>query len=127
MTHPPARRSALAAVLGRRVLTGAAHAAAAPTCVKLRIEGRNSTIYEGPVTTDGKVVTPPSGGTHSATAPTAAPTRRPGPTADRPLDDGERAGRLHVGGTYFPSFDDYLVDRVGPDSATQLGVLGPAS
>ena len=39
-------------------------AQAAPASVQLRIEGRNTTIYEGPVTTDGKVVRPEPGEDH---------------------------------------------------------------
>ena len=99
-------------------------AQAAPTNVQLRIEGRNTTIYEGPVTTDGKVATPASGGDHTCDGTNNGTNPSPGPTPTSALDDGEPLGNYTWAGTWFPSFEDYSVDRVGPDAATSSEFWG---
>ena len=120
------KRSALAVCALVTSLTVADTAFAAPASVDLRIEGRNSTIFEGPVTTDGKVVTPASGGDHQCDGTNADPDAAgsPGPTPVTTLDDGEQLGNYTWAGTWFPSFGDYTVDRVGPDAANSSQFWG---
>ncbi len=101
-------------------------AQAAPASVQLRIEGRSTTIYEGPVTTDGKVASPSAGGNHPCDGTNNGVNPQPGPTPTSALDDGEALGNYTWAGTWFPSFEDYPIDRVGPDAGHQLRVLGPA-
>jgi hypothetical protein len=104
-----------------------AHAAtvsAAPASVQLRIEGRNATIFEGPVTTDGKVVHPQGGEAHNCDGTNNGGTPQPGPTPLTALDDGQAQGGYTWAGTWFPSFEDYSLDRVGPDAATSSEFWG---
>jgi hypothetical protein len=102
----------------------AAPALGAPVAVNLRVEGKSQTTFEGSVTTDGHAVTTASGGTHHCDGTNNGQPGAPGPAATAALDDAARLGRFTWDGTYFPSFDDYLVDRVGPDSSTQSEFWG---
>ena len=115
----------VACALGASLL-GTSTAHAAPTSVDLRIEGRNATIFEGPVTTDGKTVAPSSGDDRLCDGTNADPDAAgsPGPTPTTALDDGARLGKYTWDGSYFDSFNDYLIDRVGPDSATSSAFWG---
>ena len=101
-----------------------AGASAVPTQVKLRVEGATQTIFEGDVTTDGHNVTTPSGGTHTCDGTNGGANPSPGPTPTAALDDGALLGNYTWDGTWFDSFQDFLVDRVGPDSATQSQFWG---
>ena len=111
---------------GRRALAvtlvlsavAAAPAAAAPVSVTLRVEGSSQTIYEDRVTTDGHLVTTQSGGTHKCDGTNGGAHPSPVPVATAALDDGSRTGAFTWDGTYNTSFDDFLVNRVGPDSAS---------
>jgi hypothetical protein len=111
-------RKALVALLFL-LLAFPAGAAAVPTQVKLRVEGATQTIFEGDVTTDGHDVTTPSSGTHKCDGTNGGANPSPGPTPTTALDDGARLGAYTWDGTWFDSFQDFLIDRVGPDSATQ--------
>ena len=113
----PARGATLACALLALALPAAA--TAAPVSVNLRVEGRNSTIFDAPVTTDGHDVTTASGGTHECdgtNGPTPEP--EPGPTATAALDDAARLAGFTWDGTYSsnPSFPDYLINRVAGDA-----------
>ena len=99
-------------------------AQAAPASVQLRIEGRNTTIYEGPVTTDGKVVRPEPGEDHGCDGTNNGANPQPGPTPITALDDATRLGGYTWAGTWFPSFEDYQVDRIGPDAVTSSEFWG---
>jgi hypothetical protein len=113
----PARGATLACALLALALPGTA--IAAPVSVNLRVEGRSSTIFDAPVTTDGHDVTTDSGGTHECdgtNGPTPEP--EPGPTATAALDDAARLAGFTWDGTYStnPSFPDYLINRIAGDS-----------
>ncbi len=99
-------------------------AQAAPASVQLRIEGRNTTIYEGPVTTDGKVVRPEPGEDHTCDGTNNGANPQPGPTPVSALDDGQPLGGYTWAGTWFPSFADYQVERIGPDAITSSEFWG---
>jgi hypothetical protein len=105
-----------------------ATAQAAPVTVNLRVEGSGGTVFEGPITTDAKVVTTAAGGSHECDGtqggnPTGAAA---GGTPTTALDDAALAhgftwdGRYGVGG-----FDDFLVERVGSDGT--VGTFGSSS
>ena len=96
-------------------------AVAAPTAVTVRIEGISSTIYDGPVTTDGKVVTTASGGTHKCDGTNAGASSTPGPTPTTALDDASRVGGFTWDADYYDKFsstpvEDYFIKRIAGDS-----------
>jgi hypothetical protein len=96
---------------------GCAPALAAPVKVNLRVEGTSSTVYEGPVTTDGKTVTTAAGGAHKCDGTNGGTPNTPGATPTTALDDGSIAGGFTWDGSYSTSFDDFLVERIGSDGA----------
>lgn len=86
-----------------------ATAQAAPATVMLRVEGASQTIFEAPVTTDGKMI---------SKAGVAAPCGNtdpgnPVPTMTSALDDGSLAGGFDWDADYF---GDFYVNRIGPDA-----------
>ena len=103
-----------------------APALAAPATVQLRVEGEASTVYEGPVTTDGHRIRKDESGEHPCDGTNGNANPRPGPTMTSALDDAERAGRLTWDGTWFDSFEDFTIDRVGPDRSTDNKFWGHA-
>ena len=116
-------RKALA-VLPILLLAFPAGATAVPTQVNLRVEGATQTLFEGNVTTDGRNVTTPTSGTHKCDGTNNGANPVPGPTPTTALDDGSRLGAYTWDGTWFDSFQDFLIDRVGSDSATQSQFWG---
>jgi hypothetical protein len=103
------------------VTIGAPPAAAAPATVNVRIEGRTETLFEGPVLTDGHNV--------KAASDTKAPNagRRcnglnnnqnpaPGPTSTAAAVDAMSIlGEDFDGQWYAEPFEDYFIERWGPD------------
>lgn len=55
--------------------------------INLRIEGSNTTIFEGPIFTRGHVVDTPSGGAHQCNGLNNHSNPTAGPTATSALDD----------------------------------------
>jgi hypothetical protein len=112
------RKRAIAAAL---VVFGAsllltAGAIAAPTELTVRIEGKDKTLFEGPILTDGHAVQAtsdseprPCDGTNNGANPSPGPT----PTASS-VDAMELVGQT-FGADWFPGFDDYFLERWGPD------------
>jgi len=114
----------LAIVLATGPLASPARAAAPPTLVTVRVEGAAGTIFEGPVYTDGHVITTASGGTHHCDGTNNGAHPSPGPTAIAALDDAAELGGFTWDATFFPAFDDYFVSRVGPDTQTATAFWG---
>jgi hypothetical protein len=92
-------------------------AEAALTELTVRIEGREKTLFEGPILTEGHDVRASSDtaarhcdGTNNGAHPAPVPT----PTAAA-VDAMELTGQS-FDGRWFPGFDDYFVKRWGPDS-----------
>lgn len=110
-------RSVLATAAFAAALLTTPAALAAPVSVNLRVEGPTGTIFEGPVTTDGHDVTTQAGGTHRCDGTNNGEEPEPGPTATAALDDGTRLGGLTWDGSYSMGFDDFLVDRIGNETA----------
>lgn len=99
------------------ILPAAAHAA--PIAVDVRVEGRTSTIFSGPVTTDGKAVTTASGGTHACDGTNNGVSPLPVATATSALDDAAIKGGFTWDGTWSgPSYPDYFVTRVAAEPQT---------
>ena len=101
-----------------------AGALAAPASVNLRIEGSSSTVFEGPITTDGHVVRPASGDNRLCDGTNGGANPEPGPTPITALDDGSRTGGFPWDGDYFDSFNDYLVTQIGPDRSNDSQFFG---
>lgn len=113
------RKRAIAAVL---TVIGAAliwtvGAEAAPTELTVRIEGKERTLFEGPILTEGHDLQASSDtrlrhcdSTNGAAHPAPGPT----PTAAA-VDAMELIGQS-FDGSWFPGFDDYFVERWGPDA-----------
>ena len=114
------------------VLTGAlalvpAGAQAAPTKVKVRVEGATKTIFEGAVTTDVHQVDGSDGtGAHTCDGTNGGASSTPGPTATGALDDAAKQGNFSWSGSFDPSFSDFVVSKVGPDAATSTQFWGVA-
>lgn len=117
-------RGALTAAL--LVLAVAAPTAmAAPVSVNLRVEGATTTIFDGPVTTDGHTITTPSsGGARVCDGTNGAASPTPGPVATAALDDGARLNGFAWDADWFDSFGDFAVKQVGGESQTATQFWG---
>src|SRR5713226_815029 len=109
-----AARTGLLVVL---VLAALAPAAlAAPATVHLRVEGSSATVFDGPVTTNGKTLTKDASGPHACDGTNGGANPTPGPTMTTTLDDGALAGGFTWAGTWFASFQDFSIDRIAADT-----------
>src|SRR3954466_11230383 len=112
---------------GKGATAAATTATAAPTYNIVRIEGKTKTLFEGTVKTDVHEVDAGDGsgphkcdGTNGGASPTA------GPTATGAMDDATKLSGLTWSGSYDASFDDFLVNQIGPDAATSSAFWGVA-
>lgn len=94
---------------------------AAPITVNLRVEGSNSTVFEGAVTTDGHAIT-----AHRCDGTNEGANPIPGPTMTSSLDDASRSGAFSWAGTWFDSLQDFQIDRIGPDASSSNAFWGYA-
>jgi hypothetical protein len=95
-----------------------------PQIINLRIEGADSTIYEGPILTKGHNVTTPSGGTHhcDGTNNNANPT--PGATCTSALSDASKLAHFPFDGTFDTAFDDFFITSIGDSTQTATEFWG---
>ena len=101
------------------MLVQCAAAWAAPATVNLRVEGASSTIFEGPVTTDGKTIV--KGSDTLVCDGTGDPANPgPGPTPISALDDAQ------IPGGWENAFGADFVNRIGPEAATATQFWGIA-
>jgi hypothetical protein len=110
------RRSLLLAGVSMLALTLPAAVSAAPTAVDVRIEGKTSTIFNGPVTTDGKTVTTAAGGTHVCDGTNAGTSPVPAPNATSALDDAAIKGGFTWDATWYAPGSEYFVSRIASES-----------
>jgi hypothetical protein len=94
-------------------LLACATAQAVPVTVNVRVEGSSSTIFEGPVTTDGKAIDK-GDGPHPCDGTNGGAHPSPVPTMTAALDDAPIAGGW--GGSWNATFQDFAVERVGPEA-----------
>ncbi|KAJ7592624.1 hypothetical protein C8J56DRAFT_929070 [Mycena floridula] len=94
------------------------------TVVNLRIEGRDKTIFEGPISTRGHNVTTPSGGSHHCDGTNNGASKEPGPTCTSALDDASRIGYFPWDATFSAQFDDYFITSIGDSSQTSTQFWG---
>src|SRR3954470_9972909 len=122
------RNGALAALIAAAALAApAATAAAAPTTVAVRIEGPSTTIFEGPVTPAIQTVDGGDGtGPHKCDGTNGAANLTAGATATSIMDTAIRGAGRSWQGNFNPSFDDFLVNRIGGTSATESQFWGVA-
>ena len=100
-------------------------AQAAPTKVKVRVEGATKTLFEGAVTTDAHPVDAGDGsGAHTCDGTNGGADTTPGPTATGALDDALKRANVAWSGSYSASLSDFLVNKVGPDAATSTQFWG---
>jgi hypothetical protein len=100
------------------VLTAAlacAPAHAAPATVKLRVEGKTKTIFEGKVRTNGQPVTGDETGPHTCDGTNGGANPTPGPTATGALATAAEAGSFTLDASWSDDFQDFSVSRIGPD------------
>ena len=101
-----------------------APAYAAPVKVKLRVEGATKTIFESRITTDAHQVTGDQSGPHKCDGTNGGANTTPGPTATGALDDGSDSFNFSWSGSWSDSFEDFVVNQIGPDSATDTQFWG---
>ena len=99
-------------------------AIAAPVTVYLRVEGASQTLFEGPVTTYGRQITSPSGGTHLCDGTNNGANPAPGGTPTTALVDALYTVGTSWDGTFDPEFDDYSITSIGPDAETATEFWG---
>lgn len=123
----PKLHSLAATAVASAALALAAPALAAPITLNLRVEGPSSTIYEGPVTTDvhqvsaadsstNQVAPHDCDGVHNGSPMNPNGYPSPAPTATSTLDDAAKQNGFTWDGTWYSSFNDILVNNVGPDA-----------
>jgi hypothetical protein len=113
-------RSALTLAL-LALAVAAPGAAAVPATVQVRVEAEGSTLFDAPLTTDGHNVTTAAGLTpHKCDGTNGFPPANPspGPSATAALDDAARLGGFGFDGAFDAGFDDFLIERIGPDTNT---------
>jgi hypothetical protein len=80
------------------------------------VEGSATTVFEGPVTTDAKALTKDASGAHQCDGRNGGASTTAGPTLTTTLDDGSIAGSFTWDATWSASFDDFFINRIGPDT-----------
>jgi hypothetical protein len=121
------RNRALAVLAVATACAAPAAATAAPTKVTVRVEGKTKTIFEGTVTTDVHDVDAGDGsGAHKCDGTNGGAGTVPGPTATGAMDDAVKLAGLTWSGSYDASFQDFLVNQIGPDASTSSAFWGVA-
>ena len=103
-----------------------APAQAAPTKVNVRVEGATHTLFEGSVVTDAHEVTGDDGTRHKCDGTNGGANAVPGPTATGALDTAAQRANLTLDAHWDQSFQDFIVNRIGPDAATSSKFWGVA-
>jgi hypothetical protein len=112
---------------GTAATAAATTATAAPTKLTVRIEGKTKTIFEGTVKTDVHEVDAGDGsGPHKCDGTNGGANATAGPTATGALDDAIKLGGLTWSGSYDASYEDFLVNQIGPDAASASQFWGVA-
>ena len=96
-------------------VAGIAHAA--PAQVEVRVEGSAATPFEQTISTDGKSVVQ-DGESRLCDGTNGGANPAPGPTMTGALDDAARLGEFDWVGTWYDSFEDFYIDRIGSDSTS---------
>ncbi|MGH2979937.1 MAG: hypothetical protein ACRDLQ_09930 [Solirubrobacterales bacterium] len=120
------RRLAWAPVLLITALLSCGTAWAAPVTVNLRVEGSTRTLFEGPVTTDGKTIDK-GDGPHACDGTSADPPQLPGPTMTAALDDASVSSpALAWQGAWstFEATGDFFITQIGSEQGSGTSFWG---
>jgi hypothetical protein len=121
------RNGTLAVLVAALACAAPATAGAAPTKVKVRVEGNTKTIFEGSVTTDVHLVDGGDGsGGHKCDGTNGGAGTVSGPTPTGAMDDAMKLAGLSWAGSYDSGFGDFLVSRIGPDTQSDTQFWGVA-
>ena len=94
-----------------------AAAPAAPATVGVRVEGATQTLFEGPLRSAGNPVRAASDTQqHHCDGTNNHQNPGPGPTATGAAVEGLRLEGAGFDARWFPGFDDYYINRFGPDA-----------
>jgi hypothetical protein len=118
------RSLAVAAALGLLAALPVAESGAVK--VNVRVEGKTRTLLERNVDTFAHDVTGDSTGPHRCDGTNAGANPSPVPTLTGAFDDAARKAGLAWQGSWNQSFEDFLINTVGPDSATSSQFWGTA-
>jgi hypothetical protein len=118
------RSLAVAAALG--LLAALPIAESGAVKVNVRVEGKTQTLLERNVDTFAHDVTGDSTGPHKCDGTNAGANPSPGPTLTGAFDDAARKAGVTWQGSWNQSFEDFLINTVGPDSATSSQFWGTA-
>ena len=118
--RPIRRIAGLPTAVAVLVLATASGAHAAPSSTaNVRVEGGASTLFEGLVTSSGNPVKAASDATqHHCDGTNNDQHPSPGATATGAATEGLRLAGMDFDAKWFPGFDDYYVNRFGPDAET---------
>jgi hypothetical protein len=120
-------RNGTLAVLTAALACAAPATAAAATKVNVRIEGKTKTLFEGPVSASVHDVDAGDGsGAHKCDGTNGGFGTTSGPTATSAMDDAVKLAGLTWSGSYDSSFDDFIVNQIGPDAANDKQFWGVA-
>jgi hypothetical protein len=108
----------LAVMAALAVLAAVTASTAHAIKVNVRVEGKTKTLLERNVDTSVHPVTGDASGPHKCDGTNGGASTTPGPTLTGAFDDAAKKESLDWAGTWNQSFEDFLIDRVGPDSAT---------
>ena len=114
------------AVMAALAMLAAIPAQALATKVNVRVEGKSSTLLERNVDTFVHPVTGDSTGPHKCDGTNGGANANAGPTLTGAFDDAARKAGVTWSGSWSESFQDFLIDRVGPDSSTSSQFWGTA-
>jgi hypothetical protein len=117
------RRPIAAALVASFVLLAPPVAHAVPTQVHVRIEGETETLFEGPILTDAHKVKAANDSVwrrcNGATA--LDPSATPGPVPTAATSDAMRILGETFDGRWYSQWEDYFVERWGPDAQDVAG------
>jgi hypothetical protein len=108
----------IAGLLALIVALACGPSAAVATTVNVRVEGSTHTIFEGLIGTTVHQVTGDASGPHKCDGTNNGANPTAGPTPTGALDDAARKAGFKWSGSWSSSFDDFLVNSIGPDSGT---------
>ena len=109
---------AVLAIAGALAAAPASAADNSPITVHVRVEGKTKTLFDGKVKTRGHKVDGNDGsGPHKCNGTNAGAHPTAGPTLLAAFDDARRKAGLTWNATWFKSFEDFNINRIGPDSS----------
>jgi len=117
------RSLAVAAAVG---LLAAVPAHAGAAKVNVRVEGKTRTLLERNVDTIAHDVTGDGTGPHRCDGTNGGAHPSPAPTVTGAFDDAAKKAGVSWQGSWSSSFEDFLINTVGPDSATSSQFWGTA-